>query len=325
MSKSRLAKKNQTIPRLELIAVHMGANLMSNVREILKRYPVKGTYGWTDSTVVLYWLKNEEQYKQFVSNRVTKVKEKEYISWRHVPTSENPADYGSRGCTGNNQPAIWFDGPCWLEDHDNWPKDIVTKGSVDSSKEIKQIKSVLVAVAVEDAKVSAFDSVLEKVTLSKYLRIMSWISRFLKNCRKMIVRGPLTTNEIEQQLIWTVKMAQLHNVSEEYQASLNLQINEKGLYECRGRIQGDYPLFIPSKHLLAEKIVGQAHEDTLHGGVGLTMTKVRERFWIPKLRQLVKCIRYKCYGCKRFHETSFTNPPPGRLPDVRTKATCDRG
>ena len=39
-SKSRLAKKDQTIPRLELIAVHMGANLLENARSALKRYPV---------------------------------------------------------------------------------------------------------------------------------------------------------------------------------------------------------------------------------------------------------------------------------------------
>ena len=100
-SKSRLSKKDQTIPRLELIAVHMGANIMENARCALKRYPVKNWYGWTDSTVVLHWLRKGESYKPFVSNRISKVREKNYISWRHVPTLDNPADYGSRGCAAD--------------------------------------------------------------------------------------------------------------------------------------------------------------------------------------------------------------------------------
>ena len=35
-AKSRLAKKNLTIPRLELVAAHLAANLVDNVRTALK-------------------------------------------------------------------------------------------------------------------------------------------------------------------------------------------------------------------------------------------------------------------------------------------------
>ena len=50
---------------------------------------------------------------------------------------------------------------------------------------------------------------------------------------------------------------------------LNLKMNEEGICECHGRIQGDYPVFIPNKSLLAEKIVEEAHLQTIHGGVTL--------------------------------------------------------
>ena len=52
---------------------------------------------------------------------------------------------------------------------------------------------------------------------------------------------------------------------------LNLEKNEQGLYECRGRIQGEYPIYLPDDDLFSEKLVTSAHEDTLHGGVSLTM------------------------------------------------------
>ena len=63
--------------------------------------------------------------------------------------------------------------------------------------------------------------------------------------------------------------------------SLNLQENHQGILECRGRIQGDYPVYLPDKELFSEKLVAHVHKTTLHGGVGLTMAKVRERYWVP--------------------------------------------
>ncbi|XP_068757734.1 uncharacterized protein [Montipora capricornis] len=46
-------------------------------------------------------------------------------------------------------------------------------------------------------------------------------------------------------------------------------------------------------------LVHQVHCEMLHGGVALKMASVRERYWVPKLRSLVKSVRSKCYGCKR--------------------------
>ena len=36
-------------------------------------------------------------------------------------------------------------------------------------------------------------------------------------------------------------------------------MNREGIYKNHGRIQGDYPVFIPSKSVLAEKLVEEAH------------------------------------------------------------------
>ena len=62
---------------------------------------------------------------------------------------------------------------------------------------------------------------------------------------------------------------------------LNLQRNDDGIYECRGRIKRKYPVYLLPKVSLSEKIVQDAHELTLHGGVGVTMTFVRRNYWIP--------------------------------------------
>ena len=102
---------------------------------------------------------------------------------------------------------------------------------------------------------------------------------------------------------------------------LNLQRKAHGLLECWGRIQGFYPIYIPDSSTLAERFVEHAHKATPHGGIGLTMTKVRERHWIPRLRRLVKRVVKKCYGCKRHQAIAYTTPPLGALPTTRTEGT----
>ena len=51
------------------------------------------------------------------------------------------------------------------------------------------------------------------------------------------------------------------------------------------------------------------------------MAKARERYWVPRLSQLIKRLIKHCHGCKRFHVSAFTNPPPGYLPTDRTEGT----
>ena len=103
------------------------------------------------------------------------------------------------------------------------------------------------------------------------------------------------------------------------QLRLNLQESNDGLFECRGRIQGGYPIYVPGDHVLARKLVEEVHLETLHSGVGMTMAGIREKYWIPKLRQLAKQVIRSCHGCKKFQAVAFANPPPGNLPQDRTQ------
>ena len=85
-----------------------------------------------------------------------------------------------------------------------------------------------------------------------------------------------------------------------------------------GRISGNYPIYLPRDAEFTEKLVQRIHCETLHGGIGFTMAAVRERYWVPRLRSLVKLVRKKCWGCKRFQQRAFTTPVAGQLPDDRT-------
>ena len=51
-SKSRLAKRNLTISRLELTVAKMSANLSQNIKNTINNQNVRNFYAWSDSTVV---------------------------------------------------------------------------------------------------------------------------------------------------------------------------------------------------------------------------------------------------------------------------------
>ena len=114
-AKARLAKQGLTIPRIELISAHMVTNLLVNVKVALEGMPVTGLNEWLDSTVALFWISGSGQYKQFVENRVQKIRAQPEITWRHVPTQQNPADLARRGGDVEFQ-ELWWYGPEWMSD-----------------------------------------------------------------------------------------------------------------------------------------------------------------------------------------------------------------
>ena len=306
--------------------MHMAANLCQNLKTALEGKPIQNIYGWTDSSVALHWVRGKGNYKQFVSNRAKAIQNKSYIQWRYVPTDENPADVASRGCNLKTLPPNWFTGPTWLKDQNDWPDDIITVSTKQTESEAKITKEIFSTTVGRQDNLQ--NQLLSKYSLWKTLRTISWIQRFINNCRKSSkeqTRGPLTTIEIENQLQGMIKTTQQESENASYfkdhQLTLNLQKDHDDIYRCRGRIQGEFPIYIPNDSLLAEKIVQDAHIRTIHGGVSLTMAEVRRLYWIPKLRSLVKKIRKNCYGCKRFQVTSFAEPPPGMLPLDRTKGS----
>ena len=155
----------------------MTTNLAHNVKQALQGFPVTSVHCWLDSSFALHWIKGGGEYKQFVSNRVRKIQDKEYIHWRHVGSKENPADLGSRGGKAGECADLWFQGQSWLPYSENWPSDIVTSPSKETQAEAKVIKEVL-SVAIVDNK--ELDHLLQKWGLWKAVWICSWIRRFIQ-------------------------------------------------------------------------------------------------------------------------------------------------
>ena len=104
------------------------------------------------------------------------------------------------------------------------------ESSEESEIERKRIKEIL---AVTVSSEIIYDMLLVKYPMVKTLWTLSWIKRFLTNCKKQQERGALASNEIENQREFLIKEAQ-HRYSkrEKFELSkvqLNLKLSEEGL------------------------------------------------------------------------------------------------
>ena len=229
------------------------------------------------------------KYNQFVTNRVSKIREHNEITWHHVPTSDNPADIGSReGSVTRNE--LWRKGPPWLSNPSEWPADKRLEATPETKTEAKQVKEIF---AIATTERDIYDELLDKYQLHKLLRIGAWIRRFMDRCKKdcqVKETGPIKTKEIKEQQLWWIRRVQKQAERDPHfradQQQLNLQPNCEQIFECMGRIVGQYPTYLPDSHSFTAKVVFQDHLSTIHGGIGITMSKVRERFWIPRLGRL---------------------------------------
>lgn len=61
-----------------------------------------------------------------------------------------------------------------------------------------------------------------------------------------------------------------------------------------------HPVIIPKQSWLTTLIVRKEHEKVMHGGTASTLDKIREHFWIPKGRQLVKGVIKKYLICQKY-------------------------
>ncbi|GFS61774.1 dual 3',5'-cyclic-AMP and-GMP phosphodiesterase 11 [Trichonephila clavipes] len=97
-----------------LISTALGARLAETVHSILRT--ASKTYFWSDTMVVLSWIKKKEPWNTFVGNRVKEIRDLTNIDdWRHVPGEVNPADLATRCCDWSDLlKSKWWEVPGWL-------------------------------------------------------------------------------------------------------------------------------------------------------------------------------------------------------------------
>ena len=325
VSKSRVSPtKTVTIPRLELMGAVIATRLAKNINKTLE---VEQTIFWTDSTNVLYWIRNESrEFKPFVANRIGEIhRSTNPDQWRHIPGDINPADLLTRGLTAtdlaNNE--LWMEGPEMIQGEEStWPprlpNDEVEK-SIDKNERRK------VTHTTRNTPKKSFISPDNFSNFWRLLRVTGWVQRFVANCRlpaedRKKTRG-LSVHELQKAETYWLKQVQLEAFPDGDQQKSLAQLNpkdEQGLLRADGRLRNAsnipyntrHPILLPKDHVVTRLIITDAHENLGHGsGVEHILTELRARFWIVKGRRTVRDFIGKCPGCRR----RFSGKPTGQM------------
>lgn len=330
-------QKEISIPKLELCGSALAAKLISEVSQVME-IPKENLYGWTDSTIVLAWLKGgSSRWTTFVSNRVSTILSiMDFDQWGHVSTETNPADCASRGLQPNEllTHPLWWRGPQWLAELE------IRKDNtcIEDTHEEERIKSLTVISSIEDEFIwSKFSS------LSRMLMVLSYCRRVLnlKVPKEERIKLPkyITPSERNETLLACIKLVQEREFYNEIKQlktqgivpkGSNLRtlcpfLDKKGTLRVTGRIkQSDasyntkHPIIMPAKSHLTMLIIVDAHHRTLHGGPQVMLNLLRAKYWILHVKERVKKVYRECVICLRY-STKKNTPFMGLLPEARLK------
>ncbi|XP_058449243.1 uncharacterized protein LOC131429209 [Malaya genurostris] len=347
IAKSRVAPAGGlSIPRLELCAAVLGSQVADSVLQTIG-FSGSMTY-WTDSTIVLHWIRSPpSKWKVFVSNRIAEIQRltRDY-KWRHVSTTDNPADRISRGVEPQQllHDSLWWNGPSFLLlSSEDWPESIiVTSPSLTEQQMLERKTTVALHSHVPDTSmIHAYSE------LAPLLRVTAYCQRFIANCRAAKSersQGSITVHEYDKALKTLVRIAQVADFKAELKylegrgggslkgfpskssiKDLDLII-DTGLLRVHGRISksaGTYdsrfPMVLPAKHHLTKLIAKSVHHQTLHAGPTQLLATLKQRFWPVRGRDLARRTVHRCITCFRCRP-KISNQYMAPLPAARITA-----
>lgn len=319
-SKARVAPlKSMTIPRLELQGAVTGSLLTDVICKELN-IQIQKRYLWSDSKVVLSWINTKEKLAAYVGNRVEKilaVTDKE--EWRWIPSNFNSADLATKlsNKIDLSSKSKWFSGPEFLSlPESDWPSfetPPLDEQEVCMFTEELHRKSHSVSVNTIST------DVLNAHRFSDYNRLIrstAFVLKMIKTLKQKKQGRPeklfIDLNDIHgAKEIWYKKvqsdsyedeMRQLlaskfvSESSKLYQ--LSPFIDDNGTIRMKGRIPGYNPIILDPNHHFTFLLVHWYHEVNLHSGIESVINQLREMYWIPKCRSLVKKVFKRCNHCK---------------------------
>jgi hypothetical protein len=350
IAKTRLAPiKQLTIPRLELSAAVVAVKLDGMLRRELTIPLVESNF-WTDSTIVLHYIQNKtKRFHTFVANRVAVILDGSKPSqWRYVDSKRNPADNVSRGLSAQEMvhKARWRQGPefLWMGE-DCWPglppQSNLTLLTEDP--EVKKEAKTCATLAMPEAANDRTDELFSRYSCWFRLRkAVAWLRRivhWLQKKKPKLDERRLSVEELQQAetaILWHVQRQSYHSELEGLQLGvvvpkkshihdLEPVLDTDGLLKVAGRLQAapiteaaKHPVIIPREHHVSMLIVRHIHEyESKHSGREYVMAKLRQKYWIPQGRQLVKRILRSCVTCRRlrgkFVEQKMADLPLDRV------------
>ncbi|XP_050746309.1 uncharacterized protein LOC108021863 [Drosophila biarmipes] len=233
----------------------------------------------------------------------------------------------------------WLSGPAFLRKPAScWPApEEGTKRVPDATDEMPS----------EFALMAANEFVIPFQKFSSFSRLVgstAWVLRFARWCRKQrseLEEYGLTATECEAAETLLVRQAQLESFPDEMRSAeceknvassseirgLASYMDEHGVLRVYGRVDAALcmpysarrPVILSHRHSRTELIVRHFHAQMKHQIVVATIAQIRTRFWVTKMRPVMKEVSSSCNECK-LQRTRPMSSIMGPLPEDRLEA-----
>ena len=260
--------------------------------------------------------------------------------WSHVRSKDNPADCVSRGIPPDQLQkfSLWWEGNDHIKGNFQFVKDdknfhtgsLSTLNCVVSNQVVIKQKIVKNWDLIE--KYSDFRKLLRitsynirfmcNILLNSKTNVVNKLKIFnfnWFNVEDMQYQNFVSFSELTRsKLLWVYLTQRAHFSKEINFLENNVNIKksrlarldpflDNGLLRLGGRLHFSllnydqkHPLILPYKCALSDLLVDYFHRKTFHGGIRLTLSTIRQEFWIIKGRSLVKSRIHKCVECIRY-------------------------
>ncbi|KAI2646049.1 Gag-Pro-Pol polyprotein [Labeo rohita] len=317
-------QKQQSIPRLELCAALIGAQLAKLLANELTLKLDKITY-WTDSTIVLHWLHSEScRYKVFVGTRVAEIQElTNQAEWRYVNSEGNPADDLTRGKSlrdliGTNR---WLQGPEFLlQPQEEWPSHPTS--SVHDSEDTTELKGgpfcgiTTTMPLISDGK-----------EYNSWTDLVEAVAQDLHGAAAQDDSPPASTYREAETVI--LRRIQMDSFPEDYRL---LKTNkpfdpENQLIRVGGRLRRAetldphtmHPIVLDPHHPNTQLLIKDYDTRLHHPGAERVFAELRRRVWILRGREAIKKHQKSCIECCKWR----SKPASQQMVDRRLQQKCE--
>ena len=331
LSKSKVAPLKQiSTPRLELQAAVLAVRVDRMLRSELD-LKLGPSFFWVDSEIVIKYIRNDEKrFKVFVGTRVGEIREVTSPSqWNHIAGKDNIADCTSRGQSLESLDIEkWISGPSFLKKYKSeWNLVAVDEQIPETDPEVK--KSVVFANSVEchvsDVVSDTFHQLFDHYSSwYKLKRAVAWLTRFKQYLMLKSPKNGLNKSISVNDLLFAERDILKFAQSRSYQGELKSMssgegvnktssvrfldpfLDSDGLIRVGGRIGSanlgvsqKYPILVPHDHPVALLLVRECH-NYAHVGTEWVVSQLRQRYWITRIRRVVKSISRSCFKCREY-------------------------